>query len=104
MDAVQIPGVVAQMKSWISHRCGSHFIAVTNVHVLIEARHSLSFRKVLDSADLCVPDGMPLVWLGRWHGYAMRRRDYGPELMETFCRTTGPLYRHYFYGGGGYRD
>jgi hypothetical protein len=20
--------------------------------------------------------------------------------METFCRKTGPLYRHYFYGGG----
>jgi N-acetylglucosaminyldiphosphoundecaprenol N-acetyl-beta-D-mannosaminyltransferase len=47
-----------------------------------------------------VADGMPLVWLGRWHGCEMRQRVYGPELMETFCRKTGPLYQHYFYGGG----
>ena len=29
----------------------------------------------------------------------MRRRVYGPELMETFCRETGSKYRHFFYGG-----
>jgi len=29
----------------------------------------------------------------------MRRRVYGPELMDTFCRTTGKRYRHFFYGG-----
>ena len=39
---------------------------------------------------------VPLVWLGRWHGHAMHRRVYGPELMETFCRKTGLLYQHYF--------
>jgi N-acetylglucosaminyldiphosphoundecaprenol N-acetyl-beta-D-mannosaminyltransferase len=58
------------------------------------------FKQILNSADLVVADGMPLVWLGRWQGCALRRRVYGPELMETFCRKTGQLYRHYFYGGG----
>ena len=29
----------------------------------------------------------------------MHRRVYGPEVMETFCRETGPRYRHFFYGG-----
>jgi len=53
-----------------------------------------------DSADLVVADGMPLVWLGRWQGHnKMKRRVYGPELMETFCRETGSKYRHFFYGG-----
>ena len=43
---------------------------------------------------------MPLVWLGRLQGFKhMRRRVYGPELMETFCRETGSKYRHFFYGG-----
>ena len=99
MDAVQIPGVVAQMESWISHRCRSHFITVANVHVLMEARYGLSFRKVLDYADLCVPDGMPLVWLGRWHGYAMRRRDYGPSSAVL----QGPSTDIISTGGGCYR-
>ena len=42
---------------------------------------------------------MPLVWLARWRGYALKRRVYGPELMETFCRETGVRYRHFLYGG-----
>ena len=100
MDAVQISEVVAQIEAWISHRQTSHFIAVTNVHVLMEARHSPTFRKVLDSADLCVPDGMPLVWLGRSRGYPLSRRVYGPDLLLDFCReTNGKGYRHFFYGG-----
>lgn len=100
VHALQIPGVIHQMEAWISHRCGSHFIAVTNVHVLMEARHNLSFRRVLDSADLCVPDGMPLVWIGRSRGYSLRRRVYGPDLLLDFCRETHAKgYRHFFYGG-----
>jgi N-acetylglucosaminyldiphosphoundecaprenol N-acetyl-beta-D-mannosaminyltransferase len=98
--AVQIPDVVAQMEAWISQRYGSHFIAVANVHVLMEARHSLSFRRVLDSADLCVPDGMPLVWIGRSRGYSLKQRVCGPDLLLDFCReTNAKRYRHFFYGG-----
>jgi N-acetylglucosaminyldiphosphoundecaprenol N-acetyl-beta-D-mannosaminyltransferase len=47
-----------------------------------------------------VPDGYPLVVLGRRKGYSLERRVYGPELMERFCEeTAGRGYRHYFYGG-----
>jgi len=99
VDAVQIPEVIVMMKRWIQERGAVHFIAVTGMHGVMEARRDPAFRSVLNEANLVVPDGMPLVWLGRWHGYALRRRVYGPELMDTFCRTTGPLYRHYFYGG-----
>jgi exopolysaccharide biosynthesis WecB/TagA/CpsF family protein len=53
-----------------------------------------------DEADLVVPDGFPLVWLGRRKGYPLRRRVYGPELMERFCEETAAEgYRHFFYGG-----
>ena len=100
MDAVQIPGVVAKMEEWISRRQGAHYIAVTNVHVLMEARHNISFRRVLDAADLCVPDGMPLVWIGRLRGHPLKRRVYGPDLLLDFCRdTNAKAYRHFFYGG-----
>jgi N-acetylglucosaminyldiphosphoundecaprenol N-acetyl-beta-D-mannosaminyltransferase len=100
VDAVQIPDVIAQMGHWIAERSLGHCVAFTGMHGVTEARRDPAFRQVLDAADLVVADGMPLVWLGRWRGYDMRRRVYGPELMETFCANTGPLYRHYFYGGG----
>ena len=99
VDAIQIPDVIGLMRRWIAARSACHFIAFTGMHGIAETRHDTSFKQILNSADLMVADGMPVVWLGRWHGHAMRRRVYGPELMETFCRQTGPLYRHYFYGG-----
>jgi N-acetylglucosaminyldiphosphoundecaprenol N-acetyl-beta-D-mannosaminyltransferase len=100
VDALQIPDVIARMEEWIARREACRYIAVTNVHVLMEARHSPLFRTVLDSADLCVPDGIPLVWIGRSRGYPLKHRVYGPDLLLDFCRETNAKgYRHFFYGG-----
>jgi N-acetylglucosaminyldiphosphoundecaprenol N-acetyl-beta-D-mannosaminyltransferase len=100
VDAVQIPGVIAQMKEWIATNQPCHFIAVADMHSIMEALHSAGFKSVLHSADLLVPDGYPLVWLGRRRGFAVPRRVYGPELMARFCQETAAKgCRHFFYGG-----
>lgn len=99
VEAVQIQDVINQMEQWVLEKSFGHFIAVTNIHVVTEARREPSFKQVLGSADLVVPDGMPLVWLGRQRGYTLKRRVCGRELMETFLKETGPKYRHFLYGG-----
>lgn len=100
VHAVQISDVVSHIQLWIRGDAKGRYIAVTSMHGVAESRSDSDYRRALNSADLVVPDGMPLVWLGRWHGYPLQRRVYGPELMETFCRETGPTYRHFLYGGG----
>lgn len=100
VDAVQIADVIHQMEEWIYARDGTHFIAVTNVDSIMQAWHHDSFRQILNAADLTVPDGMPLVWLGRLKGHGMKRRVYGPDLLLDFCRATRAKgYGHFFYGG-----
>ncbi|HET7216250.1 MAG TPA: WecB/TagA/CpsF family glycosyltransferase [Terriglobia bacterium] len=99
VNAIQIPGAIAAMEEWARERAGTHFVTVTGMHGVVEAQHQPAFKNILNSADLVVPDGMPLVWIGRRHGYNMPRRVYGPELMETFFKTTGKRYSHFFYGG-----
>lgn len=100
VDAVQIPDVIARMQRRISERNASHFVAVTGMHGITESTIDPDFKRALAAADLVVPDGMPLVWLGRHHGFSLKRRVYGPELMEQFClRTAAQGYRHFFYGG-----
>jgi len=100
VHAVQIPDVIAKMEEWISRRESCRYIAVTGMHGVTEAQHDRQFREILESAELVVPDGMPLVWIGRRRGFKMRRRVYGPELMEAFCNETAKKgYRHFFYGG-----
>ena len=100
VHAVQIPYVISQIERWIRSGSMGHYVAVTSMHGVAESRTDLDYRRALESADLVVPDGMPLVWLGRWHRHPLKRRVYGPELMEIFCRETGSTYRHFFYGGG----
>lgn len=98
--ALQIPQVVLQMKQWIEERERCHYIAVTGMHGVTEAQHDSGFKHILKSADLVVPDGMPLVWLARAKGHSLRRRVYGPELMDVFCaESVARGYKHFLYGG-----
>ena len=100
VNAVQIPQVIDWMEYCIHDRGRARYVAVTGMHGVTESHQNPEFHSVLKEADLVVPDGMPLVWLGRLRGFShLARRVYGPELMETFCRETGAKYRHFFYGG-----
>jgi N-acetylglucosaminyldiphosphoundecaprenol N-acetyl-beta-D-mannosaminyltransferase len=100
VNALQIPDVITRMEEWIRSRSGCHSVAATDMHGTVEAQHNPSFKEALNSTDLVVPDGMPLVWLGRRRGHHLPRRVYGPDLMLEFCeKTAGRGYRHFFYGG-----
>src|SRR5712692_6523287 len=100
VDAVQIPDAVRRMEDWIARRERCRYIAVTGMHGVTEAQHDSEFKTILNSAGLVVPDGMPLVWIGRRHRFDLPRRVYGPELFATFCEQTAIKgYRHFFYGG-----
>jgi N-acetylglucosaminyldiphosphoundecaprenol N-acetyl-beta-D-mannosaminyltransferase len=100
VDAVQIPDAIARIEEWIATRGRSQYVAITGMHGVTEAQNDRRFAEILRCSGMVVSDGMPLVWLARWHGYRnMKRRVYGPELTDTFCRQTGDKYRHFFYGG-----
>jgi N-acetylglucosaminyldiphosphoundecaprenol N-acetyl-beta-D-mannosaminyltransferase len=99
VHCVQVSEVIAEMESWIAGREQTHYIAITGMHGVSESRKDSGFREILRSASLVVPDGMPLVWLARWHGHPIGRRVCGSDLMEAFCKQTGSRYRHFFYGG-----
>jgi len=87
------------MEEWILAKTVCHSIAATSMHGIVEAQRDPAFMEILNSTDLVVADGMPLVWLGRRQGCDLPRRVYGPDLMLEFCeKTAGRGYRHFFYG------
>ena len=99
VDAVTMQEAISRLKGWIGDGRHSEYVAVTGMHGISVALKDPHFREILRQAGLVVPDGMPLVWLARWHTRPLRHRVTGSELMETFCRETGSKYRHFFYGG-----
>lgn len=77
----------------------SRYVCAANVHMLMEAHDSLHYRQIVNSADLVVPDGVPLVWMLRLKGHPEQQRVYGPTLMlhvlEAAARENVPVG---FYG------
>lgn len=76
------------------------YVCVTGVHGVMEAQDDAAFKKILNDAFLCTPDGMPMVWAGKLGGQREMSRVYGPDLMLDVCawsETSGA--RHFFYGG-----
>ena len=76
------------------------YICVTGVHGVMEAQDDDGFKKILNAAFLCTPDGMPMVWAGKLDGQREMSRVYGPDLMLDVCawsETSGA--KHFFYGG-----
>lgn len=109
MRAINILGVqvstVNQQSTLkeIKRRLGTKeggYVCVTGMHGIMESYRSVLTRKAHNSADLVVPDGMPLVWLHHLHGNRQVERVYGPDLMLRVCENLrGSDFRHFLYGG-----
>src|SRR5580700_6704411 len=76
------------------------YICVTGVHGVMEAQADENFRRILNGAFLCTPDGMPMVWAGKLNGHREMRRVYGPDLLPAVCALSesNPC-RQFFFGG-----
>jgi len=86
--------------SWFDEPRKFHYISSTNVNHLVNVHEDNEFYKVVNNATLSLPDGMPLIWYGRFLGYNLLRRCGIEELMvEIFeLSNKGYQFKHYFYG------
>ena len=72
------------------------YICVTGAQGIIEAQKDENYRHILNSAFLNTPDGMPMVWLDKYHGFQNMGRVYGPRLMLALCaNSVAKGYRHF---------
>jgi N-acetylglucosaminyldiphosphoundecaprenol N-acetyl-beta-D-mannosaminyltransferase len=79
---------------------GRGYVCLTGVHGIMEAQGDASLRRILNNSYLCLPDGMPTVWIGRAQGHNNMRRVYGPDYMLAMCQQSLVMgFRHFLYGG-----
>jgi N-acetylglucosaminyldiphosphoundecaprenol N-acetyl-beta-D-mannosaminyltransferase len=99
VDAVDPASALREIAAWLAGGLGG-YVCVANVHAVMEALRDDRFRHVYNQAGLIVPDGMPLVWVGRLRGHAGVRRVYGPDLMLELCGRLARAGRSAFFYGG----
>ena len=46
-------------------QCG--YVTVTGVHGVMESQQDPELKSIHNRSFLSVPDGMPMVWVGKWH-------------------------------------
>lgn len=87
VDLVSYRQVVDLITGWAGER-RSRRVCVANVHMTMETNDSPEFREIINSADLVVPDGVPLVWAARALGAHHQERVYGPALTLQLCAAA----------------
>jgi N-acetylglucosaminyldiphosphoundecaprenol N-acetyl-beta-D-mannosaminyltransferase len=101
VHAIDYPQSLTQIASWVdSKKRPPAYITQTNVYSLVLAQKDKPYKEALSSADLSLPDGMPLVWLLRLKGNHVVSRIYGPDLMKLVSLEASKRgWRCFLYGG-----
>ncbi len=71
-----------------------------NAHIVSSAQRSPQFLAALNSADLCVPDGISILLAGSILGLPISERVTGGELMEQLCAFAARDNLSVFFLGG----
>ncbi len=101
ISAVNLNAACAQIEGWIVDQVRT-YVCVAPVSTIIDCQDDPVYRSIVNNAGMVTPDGMPIVWLGRWRAGKMVCRTYGPDLMNAFCALSqNKGYKHFFYGGSG---
>ncbi|MDZ7801607.1 MAG: WecB/TagA/CpsF family glycosyltransferase [Trueperaceae bacterium] len=81
-------------------RAGRFSRAVTlNPELVVRARADEALARAIDTADLCVADGVGMVWAARRGGVRIPGRVPGVDLVEGTLRRGADALRVYFLGG-----
>lgn len=93
-----LQNIIIIIDTWIKQNAHT-YICATNIHGLTEAQHDKRVFRAHQQAGLLVPDGMPLVWVGRIFGHPNTQRMYGPDIFLAVCQLAERhKYRVFLYG------
>lgn len=87
ISVLSFDGQIEAIMQWAQARL-SKMVCVSNVHMLMEGHWSQEFAKVLKTADMLTPDGMPLVWMTSLMKGQRQDRVAGMDLMLALCNQA----------------
>ncbi len=98
VDLIDLEGTLNKIDEYIREGI-TRQIVVVNVAKVVKAHKDRYLREIIETADLCGADGVPLVWVSRLRGKAIPGRVNGTDLMERLVeRAAYKGYRIFFFG------
>lgn len=98
IDAMDMDGVLARIYA-ASASATPLWMSTPNLDFLAASRLDPEFRESLLLSDLCVPDGMPIVWISRLLGIPINRRIAGADIFARLKQRVTPRLTAFLFGG-----
>lgn len=99
VDAVTLEEALGRIEHLVRSGRGGCIFTPNVDHVVI-AQDSAAFREAYAAADLCLADGMPIVWSSRLLGSPVPEKVSGSDLIVPLSRRAAALgWRTYLLGG-----
>jgi len=98
VDPVTYEIVLSRIESFVREGT-THQVVTVNPEFVMRAQSDQVFRRVLNSADLAVVDGVGLLWAARLLGHHLPERVAGSDLVPRIAERAAQLgWRLYFLG------
>jgi N-acetylglucosaminyldiphosphoundecaprenol N-acetyl-beta-D-mannosaminyltransferase len=79
---------------------GWHQVCTPNVDFIMQAQKDPEFYRILNQADLSVPDGMGVIYASRFLGMPLKENVKGRILVVRLCRQASQRGQSVFLMGG----
>ncbi|MGH7285760.1 MAG: WecB/TagA/CpsF family glycosyltransferase, partial [Polyangiaceae bacterium] len=100
VDRVDLRGALDAIEHLVDKGDGGT-VFTPNVDHVVLADGDDAFRRAYESADLCLADGMPIVWVSRLFGDPLPEKVSGSDLVEPLMeRAAAKGWKTYLLGGG----
>lgn len=81
-------GTVEELEAAVLDLQPSRSAFFCNVHMLMLAQEDPLLAQAMNCADLVFPDGAPIAWMQRRHGFAHARVFRGYQAVEALCAAA----------------
>jgi N-acetylglucosaminyldiphosphoundecaprenol N-acetyl-beta-D-mannosaminyltransferase len=99
VDSVTCDQALAEIAELVDRRKGGA-VFTPNVDHVVKAEEHLPFRRAYSRADLCLADGMPILWASRLLGSPLPEKVSGSDLVVPLARLAAERsWRVYLLGG-----
>lgn len=98
IDAMDMDAVLARIYT-ATASATPLWMSTPNLDFLASSRADPEFRESLLLSDLCVPDGMPIVWISRLLGIPIKRRIAGSDIFAKLKQRVTPRLTAFLFGG-----
>ncbi len=87
------------IAQWVTQGERAYHVCTTNPEFIMIAQDDSNFHNILQRADLCVPDGVGLLWAARRLGQPLPERVTGSDGVPAIAERAAQIgWRLYFLG------